>query len=261
MKKHYLQLIIFGILIICSCKQNSKKEVKQTKSTPLQQTNSTPPIKEKTESSVFGVDISYHNNNEVDLIDIRKDSLHFIICKATEGVTFIDPKFKENWKKIKEKGFIRGVYHFYRTDDDPITQANFFLNTINNLENTDIPPVIDFEEGGINKSQSIESVQSMVLSFMNEIEKKANVKPIIYTDINTANKYLNNSIFQKYHLWIANYNGKEKPNLPNTWKTKGYLIWQKTDSYKVINTTSDADTFNGNLTEFKEFIKNSYTKK
>ena len=75
MNRYYLQLMIFGVLFICSCKQNSKKETKQINSLS---------IEEKTKSFVFGIDISHYNNNEIDLIEKRKDSLHFIICKATK---------------------------------------------------------------------------------------------------------------------------------------------------------------------------------
>ncbi|KGL63293.1 GH25 family lysozyme [Polaribacter sp. Hel1_85] len=248
-KRYYFSLIFIGLLGFTSCKEKPKKEIE--KKVPLTIVKPEKPF-------VFGVDISHFNNNEIDLLIKRKDSLQFVICKATEGVTYIDPKFKMNWNDIKEKGFIRGAYHFYRTQDDPITQANFYLNTVNSFETNDIPPIIDFEEAGIDKTQSIETIQTNLLSFIKEVEKKGNVIPIIYTDINCGNTYLNNSVFSKYPLWIADYNGKKQPDLPNTWKTKGYLIWQKTDNYKIVNATDDADIFNGNLTKFKAFIKNSY---
>ena len=249
MKRQYLQLIIFGFLFIFSCKEKVKQETKKENHKAIV----TP---EK--PFVFGIDISHFNNNEVDLLVKRKDSLQFVICKATEGITYTDPKFMMNWRDIKEKGFIRGAYHFYRTQDDPLVQANFFLNAISDITTNDIPPIVDFEQGGIDTSQSVETIQKNLLIFINEIEKKGNVTPIIYTSLNCGNTYLNNTVFSKYPLWIADYNGKQKPDLPNTWKTNSYLIWQKTDNYKIVNTTDDADLFNGDITKFKTFIKNSY---
>jgi lysozyme len=211
--------------------------------------------------SVYGIDISHHQNNDIDSISKSTDSLSFVICKATEGVTYTDPLFLKNWITIKERGFLRGAYHFYHSEDDPLAQATFFLKTIAGIENTDIPPIIDFEEGGIDKSQSVDEIQSSLKIFINEIEKQLKCRPIIYTDFNTGNKYLNNTDFSDYALWIANYNGKKSPDLPDTWKKKGWLIWQRKSTYKLDSQNNDFDVFNGQLLEFKEFIRNSYNKK
>ena len=217
-------------------------------------------IENKSQLSVYGIDISHHQNKQIESITKQKEGIGFIICKATEGVTYIDPEFSHNWKISKNKSFIRGAYHFYRCEDDPIEQAAHFLKTISDIKSTDIPPILDFEEGGIDKSQSIGEVQSALKKFLLEIEKKSKVKPIIYTDVNTGNTYLNDSFFADYPLWIANYNGKETPDLPNTWISKGWVFWQKTDKYIVDGKTDDFDKFNGNLVELKEFIKQSHNK-
>ncbi len=265
MKKNHLVILLWGILILCSCKQNPKREIIPTTidETIVIDIQPTTNFEKKRNSSplAFGIDISHHNNNEIDFIEKRKDSLSFIICKATEGVTYTDPKFYENWKMIKEKGFIRGAYHFYRGDDNPLDQANFFLNTIQSIEITDIPPIIDIEQGSINQSESINSIESNLLMFIQKIEEKLNVTPIIYTNINFANKYLINSIFENYPLWIADYSNTKKPDLPLAWKTKSYSFWQKTDNYSNDDTTNDADIFNGSFTTLKLFIRDSYTKK
>lgn len=40
-------------------------------------------------------------------------------------------------------------------------------------------------------------------------------------------------------------------------ENKGWLIWQNSSTYKFNGLNNDFDVFNGNLLEFKEFIKNS----
>jgi len=217
MKNHISTFLLSGLLILSSCE--SKKD----------NSNVTPPpvIEQESNLPVYGIDISHHQNNEIDSIFKSTDSLSFVICKATEGVTYTDPKFLKNWNTIKDHNFLRGAYHFYRCEDDPLTQATFFIKTISDIKNTDIPPIIDFEEGGIDQSQSVENIQLALQLFLNEIEKQLKCKPIIYTDLNTGNKYLNTSKFSDYPLWIANYNGKDAPNLPDAWKDKGWVIWQK----------------------------------
>lgn len=59
---------------------------------------------------------------------------------------------------IPEPGFIRGGYHFYRSIDDPVKQAANYVNAISDLKPTDIAPIVDFEGGGIDKSQSVDVI-------------------------------------------------------------------------------------------------------
>ncbi len=79
--------------------------------------------------------------------------------------------------------------------------------------------------------------------------------------MNTGNKYLNKSYFSYYPLWIANYNGKKYPDLPDAWKKRGWFIWQRASNYRLDSLNNDFDVFNGRLSEFKEFIRNSFNKK
>ena len=107
----------------------------------------------------------------------------------------------------------------------------------------------------------MDEIQSSLKIFIDEIEKQLKCSPIIYTDVNTANKYLNNSDFSDYALWIANYNGKKSPDLPDAWENKGWLVWQRKSTYKLDSQNNDFDVFNGDISELKEFIKSSYNKK
>jgi lysozyme len=43
-------------------------------------------------------------------------------------------------------------------------------------------------------------------------------------------------------------------------KKKGWIFWQRSDSYKLDGVTDDLDIFNGSLEDLKRFIKNSSTK-
>ncbi|SEB37558.1 lysozyme [Tenacibaculum sp. MAR_2009_124] len=251
MRIYYLMCITLSLIMLGSCITKNKKGSTN---------HNMGVVEKKKEQFVCGIDISHYQGNEIDSMFNDTNNLHFVICKATEGVTIIDPLFNKNWKTIKEHGFLRGAYHFYRSNDSPSDQASFFLKTIGDIQNTDIPPVVDFEEGGIDKTQSVEEVQSSLKTFILAVEKQIECKPIIYTDIVTGNKYLNDSFFSQYPLWIADYVTKKTPDLPNAWKNKGWLIWQKESNYRLDNQNNDFDVFNGSLMDFKEFIRNSYPK-
>ena len=244
-------LLLLVSFLSCQSKETSKK-----KNTPILNEVKTTVIK-PTKTIVYGIDISKYQGDEVDLLNKKKDSLSFIICKATEGITYTDPKFHQNWQLISAKNFIKGAYHFYRCQDDPIKQAAHYLNTIQTFNNTDLPPIVDFEQGGIDASQSVKQIQENLLIFLKEIEHKLHRKPMIYTGFYVANQYLNTAEFSQYPLWIADYTSQKQPMIPTTWKNKNWRFWQQNDSYKFDHITNDFDLFNGDLAQLKTFIKNN----
>lgn len=244
-------LLVFVSFLSCQSKEASKK-----KNTPLLKEVKTTVIK-PTMAIAYGIDISKYQGDEVDLLNKNKDSLSFIICKATEGITYTDPKFHQNWQLISAKKFIKGAYHFYRCQDDPKKQAAHYLNTIQTISNTDLPPIVDFEQEGIDASQTVKQIQENLLFFLIEIEKKLHRKPMIYTNFYVANQYLNSPEFSKYPLWIADYTSKKQPMTPTTWKNKSWSFWQQKDSYKLEHIANDFDLFNGNSTQLNTFIKNN----
>lgn len=206
----------------------------------------------------YGLDLSLHQGTEIEQIRKNQTQFTFLICKASEGISYTDPDFKLNWKTISELGLIRGAYHFYRTKDAPTPQAENFARAIQDLKATDLPPIIDFEgtsfEGA--EKQSVETIQQDILIFLQAVETQLKRKPMIYTNNYIGDKYLNTPAFGTYALWIADYEAPTKPQLPKAWRGKDWLIWQKTGNYSFDGRKNDFDTFNGNKTALQAFIKN-----
>lgn len=195
----------------------------------------------------YGIDVSHWNGDIISEIP-SNDHISFVICKATQGITYIDKDFKENWSKIKEINKIRGAYHFYLYNDDPIKQASHFCNVVNDLEKTDISLILDIEElslpkGNVDKTK----LKKDLITFLEHVERNIKRTPIIYTDFSFANEYLHDNIFSKYSLWLAEYSNEKQPKIPNTWKEKGIKIWQKRDDYNINSTKIDYDVFFGEI--------------
>ncbi len=194
----------------------------------------------------YGIDVSNWNGEIVCKIG-ENDSLTFVICKATDGVNYVDPEFKHNWLTIKDKGLIRGAYHFFRVDDKPIKQADFYLSTVKKFDSADMAPIVDIERAslpfgsGVNKV----SLQENLLIFLKHIESRCNKIPIIYTNLAFANEFLTLDSLADYPLWLAEYTGGTSPILPKLWKEKGCKIWQKSASYSVNSKKTDLDVFYG----------------
>ncbi|WP_281322284.1 GH25 family lysozyme [Flavobacterium aestivum] len=205
--------------------------------------------------SVYGIDISKYQGNEINQLNKQTDPLTFVICKATEGVTYTDPDFSTNWSTIHSKGYVRGAYHFYHCDDSPEQQVEHYLTVIGTLSATDFPPIVDFEELSIDQGINKASIQPNLLQFLTLLEQKTGRKPLLYTDNNTANTYLTDTAFANYNLWIADYNSTL--TLPTVWESKTWTFWQKTENYSLHENTNDYDLFNGDNAAFIKFIQSS----
>ncbi len=194
----------------------------------------------------YGIDISHYQGNLMEEISPH-DSLKFIICKASQGIDYVDPDFYKNWSTIKEKGFIRGAYHFYMCDDNPISQAHHFATTINGISKNDIAPILDIEQGGMTKSVDYKQMQIDVLLFLREVTKLTNRTPILYTDYAFAQEYLKDDSFAEYPLWLAEYSKGPTPLVPTIWKKSGCKIWQKSATYTTYSENTDFDVYHGEL--------------
>ncbi len=197
----------------------------------------------------FGFDISHYQETK----DIKWDSLSignrtiplkFVIMRATMGNRSKDKNFDKFWTTAKKHNLVRGAYHFYRADEDPVRQANNFLESVK-LEDGDLVPVLDIER--IPRRKSNEQLIEDLKIWLKIVEEKYGEKPIIYTFYHYYKDYLRGE-FDDYPLWLANYNDVPQPSPNDDWK-----MWQFTENGIVygINTKVDLNVFNGNLWSLK----------
>lgn len=202
-----------------------------------------------------GIDISYNQGNLIDSIDTNNTDLSFVICKASGGITIQDPDFAHNWATIPQKGFIRGTYHFYYTNDAPQSQADNFFNVVGDSYPTDaLPPVVDFENSSIKTTDHAQIITDL-LSFLDLLEQKYNRIPMIYTNQSTGDAYLNDDRFSRYPLWVSYPTSGSSPKMPSTWSN--WTIWQYSFDGNINGTTVDEDYFNGDVNVMKRFIAQS----
>ncbi len=237
-------------IILLSCITSGKKKVVPisdiTSTTQTDQDMDSTAKKPKTK--IEGIDISHHQS-VVSWDSLKQTEIKFVFIKATGGLDYTDPEFHNNWKNAKQSGFLRGAYHFYYSVDNPAQQARFFKETVLNVSDSlDLPPVLDIETHGVNSDISITQYQADVKKWLELTAAAFNKKPIIYTSKNFANKYLKDSVFSTYHLWLAEYE-VEVPVVPETWKTVGWTFWQNSysDTIPGIEGGVDHNIFSGSL--------------
>jgi lysozyme len=173
----------------------------------------------------------------------------FTIIKATEGVTFADVYFPVYWAAAKATGLIRGAYHFFHADDDPVEQAKWFLSTVGPMGPHDLPPVLDWE---VTDNMDIPTQIRRAHTWLRIVEEKTGKVPIIYVDPDFFNALGNPKEFAHYHLWIANWQ-VTCPDIPPPWSD--WTFWQTgIGSVAGISDQTDMDLFNGSRRELRRFV-------
>lgn len=194
---------------------------------------------------VHGIDVSHYQENirweELRNASIDNMPVRFVFIKATEGISLFDSHFNQNFYEAKQNDIIRGAYHYFTPDVPAHLQAEFFLRQVH-LEPGDLPPVLDVEDAGsLTKAQLTQSVKI----WLDIVEKKYGVKPIIYSGFRFKQKYLSDIVFDDYPYWIAHYY-VEKITYQGQWH-----FWQHTDCGKVVGIKGkvDCNVFNGSVAD------------
>ncbi|WP_436516346.1 GH25 family lysozyme [Ekhidna sp. To15] len=202
------------------------------------------PIQKNEIDTLFGIDISHWNGEILDAINHHE--IEFVICKASEGYTIVDPLFETNWKTLETHSIKKGAYHLYIDDRDPIGQAKNYINAVGgSFQKSYFPPIVDIEPSSLKKGSIVDkdSFQRDLITFLNYLSEYSREIPIIYVDKYFADTYLLSARFKDYHLWLAQYSDSPEPTLPEIWETEGYLMWQKSDSYDLDSQKVDFDLY------------------
>lgn len=197
---------------------------------------------------IHGIDVSHHQGEidweAVKATDKQEYPIRFVFMKATEGGDHKDRLFADNFRQAREVGLVRGAYHFYNPNTDPIRQADFFISQVK-LETGDLAPVLDIERKPRSKAQ----LQADLVKFLNRLEQHYGVKPIIYTSYKYRLHYLDTPELSSYPLWIAHYY-VDALSYDGPWQ-----FWQHTDYGTVpgIEENVDLNVFNGSWNDLLRY--------
>ena len=199
-----------------------------------------------------GLDVS-HFQGTINWDEVKRSGFDFVYIKATGGITYRDPRFHINWHGARQAGMLKGAYHFFYARDEPLAQANNFLETVGSLSKSGLPPALDFE---ILDGVSSKTAVRRALIWLQQVERRTGIRPILYTNYSLARTIRNEKGLSRYALWIAEYESSEV-ELPQIWKGKNWTFWQYSEKGKTqgIQSHIDLDIFNGTKEELRQFIK------
>ena len=203
---------------------------------------------------IKGLDVaSYQHPNgaAINWHEVKADGYEFVMVKASEGVGYVNPFFKQDVADARAAGLKVGAYHFFRANVDGVAQANKFLEVTDGIH-FDLPLGIDYEtndgEGASLAHERLDQVRTVL--------RQHGHRTMTYTYPNFWENYgnANCSFCASDPLWFSETGIKEAPAAPRPWRS--VTIWQYAgDSVSVpgIQGRNDADGFLGDQEQFDVF--------
>ncbi|TDG94777.1 glycoside hydrolase family 25 protein [Cardinium endosymbiont of Culicoides punctatus] len=192
-----------------------------------------------------GIDVSHHQGN-IDWTSLTpcNSNKWFMIAKASEGGTYQDPKFVENFKNMYAHGFRPGAYHRVRFGTGSTTeeQANNLINQLNLADKqwASKNPIISLNLIFSKDDKDDYSLMAPVVEeFVIYLQHKHNITPYISTTQSFWNDNVKNTpeAVKKCPLWIARFRDQEPSpaELPNGWDK--WTMWSYSDKGSVPGIT------------------------
>ena len=203
---------------------------------------------------IRGVDVSNYQG-VIDWSVIAKQDIHFAFIKATEGSSFVDPYFHENYENAAKTGIRVGAYHFFSFDSGGDTQAENFIREVSKIDNM-LPPVIDIEFYDDKRSNppDRETVTEQLNVFIKKIQEAYGVNPIIYAVYETYDLYIKDD-FKDCDIWIRDVFRFPKLSDNRNWTFWQYTNRAKLNGYNGVEKHIDLNVFNGTKEQFNNYGK------
>ena len=222
---------------------------------------------------INGIDVSrwqHPNNKPIDFAKLKNEyGIEFVIIKSSDGGTsgnaLAKKWFSIDRKAAKAQGLIVGGYHYAlpgnlakdRTKDAKL-QAARAVRQANGAKIGDLPLTLDMEELPCGWSHA--QLAQWTDVFLKEVRRLTGRTPIIYMNGTFIKRLVEANVadFSQYPLWLAKWGPKlgTDPGDASNWPGK-WTIWQFTADGKlngVSSKTTDLNVFNGNATEFAQFV-------
>ena len=119
-----------------------------------------------------GIDIASYQKG----INLGIVPCDFVIIKATQGTSYVNPDFERAYKQAKDNGKLLGIYH-YGNGAGATKEADFFIKVVG-ARIGEAVLVIDWESA--QNSQFGKSDVTYVKTFCDRVYNKTDVRPMVY---------------------------------------------------------------------------------
>ncbi|MGN1412123.1 MAG: GH25 family lysozyme [Oscillospiraceae bacterium] len=201
--------------------------------------------------TVKGVDVSEYQG-EIDWSELSSQGIQFAFIKATEGSSYVDKYFHQNFENAKKTDLRIGAYHFFSFESAGSTQADNFISNVDFNSNS-LPNVIDLELYGEFRDNPLDkdTVQRELSIMLDKLREHYYSEPIIYTTVSTYNLYLKD--FDQYHIWFRDvYSSSNLDVIPNVdfWQYSNRKVLK---GYSGEEKFIDMNVFIGSQEDFNNY--------
>lgn len=203
---------------------------------------------------IRGQDVSSHQGN-VDWAAQKAAGSQFAYCKATEGVTYRNEFFAQQYQGSYDAGLVHGAYHFSTPGaNDPIVECDFFLNNGGGWsdDGRTMPGMLDVEWNNNGISQA--DMQAWVQAWIDHYRSQTGRTPVVYTgawfwDAQVGPQWAPENV----PLHVSHYkaNPPVGTEIPGTWNA--WEIWQYNDRGAFAG---DQNLWFGTREQFESFLVN-----
>lgn len=196
---------------------------------------------------VTGVDVSNHQG-AIDWAALRGGDVAFAYIKASEGASFVDARFAQNWAAARDAGVPRGAYHFFTLCQPGVAQARHFLRTVGQAG--DLPPAIDAEHmGPCRRTPATDDPAREIAAFLDEVERVSGQRPIVYTTRRFHDAFLVGRL-EGERFWIRSL------GVPPRFRRDAWVFWQIDHDARRPGVAGpvDLNVFRGSPQAFQRFL-------
>ena len=181
---------------------------------------------------VRGVDASHHQG-EIDWQRVRADRIGFAYLKASEGSSFVDPRFLANARAARSAGLRVGGYHYFSTCSPGAPQAEHFVRVLRSAPADSMPPAIDLELlGNCADPPPRDRLLAEVRTFLRIVERASGERMVVYSYPDFEARYRFADDLDR-RQWVRRI-GTSPPR-------REWFIWQREDQARIAGFNAPAD--------------------
>jgi len=190
------------------------------------------------------IDVSHHQN-DIDWARVKNAGKQLVIIKASQGMSK-DSRWDANRQGALQHGLLIIPYAFLTADDDPLQQADFFIQTAGLVAG--MPAALDWEGDSAPEAQDVETIGKRVAQTIHR-------DPLAYWGLTPPDPPTD--AMKQWPRWIPRYGVNDGHPDPNHKPTEPWLFWQYTSKGKVNGIAGDVDAslFAGSEDELREWCR------
>lgn len=174
-----------------------------------------------------GIDIASYQAG----IDFAKVPCDFVIIKATQGTSYVNPDCNRAYANAKANGKLIGLYH-YASGENAINEADYFIRNIENYVGSAVL-ALDWESA--QNSTFGKNDVAYCKAFLDRVYQKTGVRPLIYMSQSVTNVHNWKSVASDYGLWVARYPNNNPTGYRNTKDYGNIGAWQFAAIYQYTS--------------------------